>query len=80
MAFGMNFELMFRLLVRAVHLISTMLMLTILVLECFFHFEKNAALYEDANFKRMVTGNGVAMIVSGILLTHQMSKSDALPS
>ena len=57
-----------------------MMMLTILILECFFHFEKNAALYEDANFKKMLTVMGVAMIASGILLTQQMSKSDALPT
>ena len=80
MALGINCELLFRLLVRMVHLVSAMLLLTILILECFFGLDKHVALYEDANFKRTLNGAGGAMIASGILLTTLMSKSDALPA
>ena len=80
MALGINCELVFRLLVRMVHLVSAMLMLTILILECFFNLDKNVALYEDANFKRTLNGAGIAMMATGILLTTLMSKSDALPA
>mmetsp|Transcript_36231 Transcript_36231/g.47594 ORF Transcript_36231/g.47594 Transcript_36231/m.47594 type:complete len:186 (-) Transcript_36231:71-628(-) len=80
MAIGLSCELVFRLFVRAVHLISSMLMLTILILECCFNLEKNTALYENENFKRTLNFTGIAMIVTGILLTTLMSKTDALPA
>ena len=75
-----NLDVLFRVAVRAVHLLSTMFMLSVLALECLFDLDKDAKLQEQASFKRACNVAGIAMIGSGVLLTTQVSRSDALPS
>ena len=79
MAFGVQTELITRTIVRGVHLISTIMMLTILTLECFFQLDKHAALQDDTTFRKLHNMSGMGMIGSGIVLTAMMRRTDALP-
>ena len=80
MVLGIQTELILRVICRAVHLLSTMTMLTILVLENFFQLEKHSVLQDDATYRRLHNLSGMSMIGSGVILTAMMRRTDALPT
>ena len=77
---GIWTEVILRVVTRSLHMISAMIMLTILIFDCFFQFEKNLNLQENPTYKKLVNGTGMAMIGSGIIMTALMRRSDALPT
>ena len=77
--FGISGNVLVRLAARMVHIAISMLMLTILILECFFSLDRHS-IQEDANFKRLISSSGMIMIGSGIVLTALMRRNDALPT
>ena len=77
---GVQTELILRTLARAVHLFSSMIILTILSLEYFFQLDKHLALQENESYKRLHNMSGMGMIGSGVVLTAMMRRTDALPS
>ena len=77
---GVQAELILRTICRAVHLLSTMIILTILTLEYFFQLDKHSALQDDAAYRKLHNLSGMGMIGSGVMLTVMMRRTDALPS
>jgi len=71
---GFKCDVVMKVIIRGFHLVSTMLMFTLLILECFFDLNKNSKLQEDPEFKKVVSHCGIAMIGSGIMLTIQMRR------
>ena len=76
---GLKCEVLMKVVVRGMHLTSTMIMLTLLILECFCDLNKNTKLQENPDFKKLVNYCGIAMISSGIWLVMHMKKEDAMP-
>ena len=65
-------HVIFRLLTRVVHILTSGLLLTVLILEYFFDFEKNYTVQEDQNYQRIVSASGLLLIGSGVMLKSQM--------
>jgi len=77
--FGVSGNVLIRLIARMVHIITSIMMLTILILECFFYLDRHS-IQENANFKRLMSSSGMLMIGSGIVLTTLMRRNAALPT
>ena len=71
MANSVSFNLLVRLLIRAVHIISALIQLTILTLECFFDL-KSMPIQKDQTFKMLRAITGLGVILSGIMLVGVM--------
>lgn len=77
--FGVSGNVLIRLITRMVHIITSIMMLTILILECFFYLDRHS-IQENTNFKRLMSSSGMLMIGSGIVLTTLMRRNAALPT
>lgn len=75
-------ELSFRVVVKAVirfiHLLASLMTLTICILECLFSFRQNNILADNKQYRRVQNLSGLGMIFSGVMLTNMMKKEHAL--
>ena len=71
-------SMILRVVTRTIHVLASLILLTVLFLECFFDIDKDAV-YENLNFKRMISFASMGLIASGILMISLMKRKDALP-